>query len=404
MTSSSWQRNLTVGFIAELLAMTAFTFVDPLIPLYIQKVGNFSVEQAAFWAGIAASGLGISMFLISPVWGLLADRYGRKLMVLRSMFGGAIVLTLMGFAPNVWFIVSLRWFQGLLTGSVAAITALASSIAPRDRVSFAMGIVMLAVFSGQSIGPIIGGFVADRLGYQVTFYMSGVFLLLGGTIVLFLLKEDFKRPPQSRTNPLRSMLRLSMSRQMLPLLAIMCLLSVGQSIIGPIISLRVKEIVVGKAATTAGLIFSLTGLTAALSSVIGGRLGQRISLPKIMAFCVFGIGLFYLPMMWAATIGLFATFHILTGLLRGGQATSNNAMLSTAASYEQQGIAFGLGQSASSLGGGLGPLVGGVLATVIGLRPIFAVSAGIFMVSGVLTLRFLRRPSKIQAGTTIIEV
>ena len=375
--------------------MTAFTFVDPLIPLYIQKVGDLSIKEAAFWAGIAASGLGVAMFFISPVWGILADRFGRKPMVLRSMFGGAVVLTLMAFVPNVWVIVILRWFQGLLTGSVAAITALASGIAPRERTSFAMGIVMLAVFGGQSIGPIIGGFVADKMGYQVTFYMSGVFLVLGGTIVLLFLKEGFQRPPQSKINPFQGMLRLSMSRQMLPLLAIMCFMSVGQAMVNPIISLRVKEIIVaGKAATTSGLIFSLMGVMAAISSLVGGRLGQRISLPKIMAFCIFGIGLLYLPLMWAATIGVFAVFLILTGLLRGGQATSTNSLIGSSVTKEEQGIAYGLAQSANALGGGLGPLIGGGLATFIGLRPIFVVSAGIFITSGFLTLRFLLRRSK----------
>ncbi|MEK7354707.1 MAG: MFS transporter [Chloroflexota bacterium] len=394
MTGTAWQRNLAVGFVSELLAMTAFTFVDPLIPLYIQKVGDLSVQQAAFWAGIAASGLGIAMFFISPVWGILADRFGRKPMVLRAMFGGAIVLTLMAFAPSVWAVVILRWFQGLLTGSVAAITALAASIVPRDRVSFAMGITMLAVFSGQSLGPIIGGFVADHYGYQVTFYLSGGFLLLGGMIVLLLLKEDFQKPLQSKIHPFRSMLSLSMSRQMLPLLAIMCLVSVGQSMVNPIISLRVKEInALGRAATTSGLIFSLTGLMAAISSLIGGRLGERISLPKIMVFCIFGIGLLYLPLMWAATIAVFAVFMILTGLLRGGQATSTNSMVGSSVTKEEQGIAYGLGQSASSLGGGLGPLIGGGLAAAIGLQPIFAISAGIFIMSGFLTLRLLGRRS-----------
>jgi len=397
LTGTTWQRNLAVGFVSELLAMTAFTFVDPLIPLYIQKVGDLSIQEAAFWAGIAASGLGIAMFFISPVWGILADRFGRKPMVLRAMFGGAIVLTLMAFAPNVWTVVILRWFQGLLTGSVAAITALASSIAPRDRVSFAMGITMLAVFSGQSIGPIIGGFVADRYGYEVTFYLSGGFLLLGGMIVLLLLKEDFQKPSETRTHPLRSMANLATSRQMLPLLAIMCFVSIGQSIVNPIISLRVKEInTLGRAATTSGLIFSLTGLMAAISSLIGGRLGQRISLPKIMAFCIFVIGLLYLPLMWATKVGLFATFLILTGLFRGGQATSTNAMVGSSVTKEEQGIAYGLGQSASSLGGGLGPLIGGALASAVGLSPIFAVSSGIFIVSGFLTLRLLLRRAKTE--------
>jgi MFS transporter, DHA1 family, multidrug resistance protein len=389
-SSTGWQRNLAIGFVAELLAMCAFTFVDPLIPLYIQKIGNLTIEGAAFWAGIAASGMGISMFLVSPLWGILADRIGRKPMVLRSMFGGALVLTLINFAPNVWVIVVLRWLQGILTGSVAAITALASSMAPREKVSFAVGIVMLAVFSGQTIGPIIGGYVADRIGYDVTFYLSGGFLMAGGLIVLFGLHEGFHKPAATKVNPWHGMFKMFSSRRMLPLLIVMALLSIGQSMINPIIALRIKEInMAGKAATTTGIVYSLTGLTAAITSIIAGRLGQRMSLAKIMAFCVFGIGLFYLPLGWVTKIGLFATFQVLTGLLRGGQATATNALLGSSASKDEQGSAFGLGQSASALGGGIGPLIEGGLAKAFGLRPIFVISAGIFLVSGFLTTRLL---------------
>ncbi|MBI2850706.1 MAG: MFS transporter [Chloroflexi bacterium] len=395
MTSNTWQRNLAANFLAELLTMTAFTFVDPLLPLYIQKVGDLTTQQAAFWAGIAASGLSIAMFFISPIWGMLADRYGRKPMVLRAMFGGAIILSLIGIAPNIYFVIVLRWLQGLVTGSVAAMTALASSIVPRNRMSFAMGIIMLAVFGGQSIGPLVGGYVADHLGYQAAFYLSGAFLLAGGLTVLLLVKEDFQKPAESSKISLRDMLRPAFSKQMLPLLAIMSLVSIGQSLVGPITSLRVKEVVTdpSRVATTSGLIFSLMGFTAAISSFAFGRLGDKTSLPKIMAFCFFIIGLLYLPPIWATTIGVLATSLILTGLLRGGQATSTNAMIGASVAQSQQGIAYGLGQSASSLGGGVGSLIGGGLAGTIGLKNVFGVSAGVFIISSFLTMRWLSRRS-----------
>lgn len=391
MASNSWQRNLAASFVAELLAMAAFTFVDPLIPLYIQKVGNLSTTEAAFWAGIAASGLGVAMFFVSPFWGILADRFGRKLMVLRAMFGGAIVLSLMGVAPNVYTVVILRWFQGLLTGSVAATTALVSSVAPAERRSFAIGIIMLAVFSGQSIGPLVGGFVADRIGYQFTFHMSGVFLLLGGIIMATLVNENFQKPAQSKTFSLRDMFRLSLSSKMLPLLTIMCLMSIGQALVAPITSLRVKELTASQAATVTGIIASFGGILAAISSIASGRLGDRISPPKIMAFSCFGIALFFLPPVWAETVGLFATSLILTGLVRGGLATSTNAMIGSSVAIEQQGIAYGLGQSASSLGGGVGPIIGGSLAGAMGLKPIFGIGAGVLTLSGILTLRWLKK-------------
>ncbi|MBI4188724.1 MAG: MFS transporter [Chloroflexi bacterium] len=390
MASTSWQRNLAANFAAEFLAMMAFTFIDPLLPLYIQKVGDLTTKEAAFWSGMASSGLSVAMFLISPVWGLLADRFGRKPMVMRVMFGGAVVLSLMSFAPNIYLIIFLRWCQGLVTGSIPAMTALASSTVPRNRMSFAMGIIMLAVFGGQSLGPLIGGFVADHLGYQVTFYMSGALLVLSGIIVLLMVKEHFERPSQGQGTSLRSMLRLAKSRQMLIVFVILFLLNMGQSFVSPIISLRIKELdPAGRAATAAGLTFSLMGLAAAISSLASGRLGERISLPRIMVFSCFIIGLLYLPPIWAGSVGLLAAFLALTGLLRGGLATSSNAIVGLSAAQDQQGIAFGLSQSASSLGGGIGPLIGGSLATVVGLRPIFAVAAGVYMLAGLFAARWL---------------
>jgi len=390
LTSTSWQRNLAINFAAELLAMMAFTFIDPLLPLYIQKVGDLTTKEAAFWSGIAASGLGVAMFFISPVWGVIADRYGRKSMVLRAMFGGALVLLLMSFATNIYVIIVLRWIQGLVTGSVGAMTALASSTVPRNRMSFAMGIIMLAVFGGQSLGPLIGGFVADRFGYQATFYLSGIFLVLGGTTVLLMVREQFERPSQGQGALLRGMWQLAKSRQMLIILVTLCLLSIAQSLVSPIISLRVKELdPAGKAATAAGLTFSLIGLGAAISSLVSGRLGERVSLPKMMVFSCFIIGLLYLPPMWAGSVGLLTAFLALTGLLRGGLSTSSNAIVGLSVPQGQQGIAFGLSQSASSLGSGLGPLLGGSLATVVGLKPIFAVTAGVYMLAGLFAARWL---------------
>lgn len=370
--------------------MAAFSFVDPLLPLYIQQVGGFTTKEAAFWSGTAASGMAVAMFLISPLWGLLADRFGRKAMVLRAMFGGAVILSLMSLAPNIYLIIVLRWLQGLVTGSVAAMMALASSLVPRNRMSFAMGVIMLAVFSGFGLGPLLGGLIADNLGYHATFYASGGFLLLAGLAVLILVKERFERPARGQTTSLRSMLRLAISRQMAPLLIVMCLLNMGQSTVMPIISLRVRELLpYGDAATAAGLTFSLIGLAAAISSLVSGRLGQRVNLKTILVFSSIAVGILYLPPIWAGSVGLLACFLALTGLLRGGLVTSSNAMVGLSVPEDQQGTAYGLSQSASSLGGALGPLIGGGLAKVVGLRPIFALATGLYIAAGLFAARWL---------------
>ena len=191
-----------------------------------------------------------------------------------------------------------------------------------------------------------------------------------------------------------------LSGQMLPLLVIMCLISTGQGAVGPIISLRVKELdPAGQAATISGLIFSLIGLMAALSSFVSGRLGERVSLATIMAFSSMVIGVLYLPPVWVGSVGLLAFFLGIGGLFRGALYTSSNAMVGVSVAATQQGVAYGLAQSASALGFGAGPLLGGTLGHAAGLSIVFAVSSGIYVIAGVLTAFWLlpRKPKEAQS-------
>ena len=162
MVSISWQRNLYTIFVAELIVIMGFSFVIPFMPLFIQQVGNFTNEEAAFWAGFANAAGGIAMFFSAPLWGIVADRWGRKPMVLRAMFGASVILALTGLAPNIAYVVGLRFALGLVSGTVAAASALVATVTPRDKISFAMGLLMMAVFSGTTMGPLFGGLAADR--------------------------------------------------------------------------------------------------------------------------------------------------------------------------------------------------------------------------------------------------
>ena len=180
MASEPWRRNLYVMFFAEFIVIMGFSFVVPFMPLFVQELGNFNGNEAALWSGIAIGISGISLFLSGPFWGIIADRWGRKPMVLRAMFGSAIVLILAGLSPNVYFFVVLRFIQGLLSGTVPAASALVTASAPRNKTAFAMGLLMVAVFTGNTIGPSFGGFVADILGYRATFFIAGALLLMRG--------------------------------------------------------------------------------------------------------------------------------------------------------------------------------------------------------------------------------
>jgi len=390
VASESWRRNLYALFIAQFIVIMGFSFVIPFMPLYIQEVGGFSGTEAALWAGIATSAGGIAMFLTAPLWGMVADRWGRKPMVLRAMFGAGIVLALVGLAPNVYAIVGLRLVQGIFSGTVAASSALVAALTPRDRLPFAMGLLMTAVFTGTTAGPLIGGFTADHLGYPAAFFITGGLLTCGGLVVTVFVKERFEAPPAGQAVSFGDLWRMATSRQMLPLLVVLCALHAGPQMMSPVISLFVRELdPSGAAASMSGIAYSCMGVVAAASSAVAGRLGQRVGLKKMLVVSCVGTGLLYLPPMWAATVVQLLVFIALTGLLKGGIMTSSNSLVGLSASATRQGIAYGLAQSANALGNGIGPLIGGGLAPLIGLRSVFGVTSGLFVLIGLAIIRVL---------------
>jgi len=397
MESDSWKRNLFLIAISEFIALLGFSLFNPFMPLYMQQLGNFSSREAAFWSGIAVGGSGLAMFLSSPIWGIIADRWGRKPMLLRAQFGGAVVVSLFIIAPNIYLFVFFRTLQGLFTGTVTAAAALVATITPRSRLPYSMGILMGAVFGGMTLGPLVGGFLADTLGFQLTFLITSLLLLVGGSIVLVLVKENFKKPDPLPASPLKSMLKLAASRDVFPLLLVIASLNIGPQIISPILPLVIGEISrTGTAASASGMAMALLGIVTALSSVVIGRFTRRVSVRRILIICCIGTGLLYIPPIFARNEVQIILLIGLTGLLNGGIMTASNSLVGLAVPISQQGLAYGLSQSANSFGSGLGPFVGGGLAPVIGLRPVFGVTAGIFVLVGTLAMKLI--PESATAG------
>ena len=253
-----------------------------------------------------------------------------------------------------------------------------------------MGLLMAALFSGIAFGPFVGGMLADSIGYKATFLVTTGILLLGGMAILFFVKEKFERPVTRQEIPLTSILNLATSKKMLPLLLIMAAIFAGPQMISPIIALSIGDMAPPEiTATLSGQALGLIGLLSVISSVIIGRLGTRFPLPRIMLICCLVTAMLYLPPVWASTVPQLIIFIGLTGLSMGGLQTSTNTMIGLSAPRFQQGTAYGLATSANSLGTGLGSFVGGSLAPLIGLRPVFAVAAGLFLVISVLITRLL---------------
>jgi len=201
-----WQRTLYIMIFAQLMSSVGFSIMFPFLPRYVEFLGSSSGMSLELLAALVFSSQALTMTLASPVWGAVSDRFGRKPMVERAAYSGAVMLALMAFAPNAEILVLLRALQGLLTGTVSAGNALVASSVPRERVGYAMGLLQLGLGSGVAVGPFIGGILADAFGYRATFILTAFLLAASGLMVTFGVKETFVRPVRQDKVPRVGML------------------------------------------------------------------------------------------------------------------------------------------------------------------------------------------------------
>lgn len=385
----NWQRTLYACWIAQLLSIIGFSFVMPFIPFYVRDLGVTGQANVAMWAGLVVFAAGITQAIFAPIWGSLADRYGRKMMVNRAMFGGAVVMTLMGFAGNIWHLFALRALQGALTGTVVATTTLVAAVTPNRRMGYSLGMMQVAVLMGVTVGPLVGGLMADAWGYRIPFYAAGAALLVGGLIVHFVAYEDF-RPPDMATAENHGLQKAFGRSGLLALLAAFFTISIAGSFVGPIFPLLVEEISdTMRIATTAGVLMAISGFAAGASALMVGLLGDRIGHKPLLVGCTLGAALFSAPHAIAQTVTQLAVLRFGTGITRGGTAPALNAIVGQAVSSDTYGRAFGYTRVAGALGMAFGPLLGGVAAAQLGLRWPFVIMSGLLVMAAGLVLRWV---------------
>lgn len=386
-----WRLTLYTMWVAQLLAMIGFAFVMPFIPFYIRELG-VADSLVPIWAGLLVSGSGVTMALAAPFWGWVADRYGRKLMVQRAMFGGAIILSLMAFVRSVHELFGLRVLQGAITGTVAASVALVSSVVPKARLGFSLGLMQVSVFAGSSFGPYLGGAVAEHFGYRKPFLVTGGMLLAGGLLVVFGAKERFRRPASEEHTTARSLREILGAPGALTLLTVFTLINLGSSFIGPIFPLFVEEILGGKghAAAQTGLILAVTGASSAIAALMVGPVSDRIGHKRMLVLCTALSGLMCFPQAVAGSVGQLLAMRVVAGFGAGGMMPAMNAMVAVLVPRNNLGQAYGITTMASALGWTTGPVLGGWMASALGLRAPFLVMGGLLLVVALAAQRGLR--------------
>jgi DHA1 family multidrug resistance protein-like MFS transporter len=364
---------------SQLVTQTAFTLGLPFLPLYIQQLGVKNPETAALWAGASATASGLAMAFMAPVWGRLADRFGARAMVLRATFSAVVVVGAMGLVGGPPALMALRFLQGLLTGTVSASNTLVAATIPEKRLGFGMGLMQTSVYVGAAGGPLIGGFIADALGYRIPFAVTASLLMVSGLLILFLAHE--RRPErvpvesQAETPPAEPRTRTRLIWVALaPIIVVSFLDQLANSVVGPVLPLVISELSgPGRSglATATGAILGSVAISASVGALLAGRLSDRFAARTVLAACSGGAALFAALQGLADSVLTLGALRVVMGLFIGGTLPAANAILATLVRRGDRGVAFGLTASAAAFGFAGGPLMGALLVHVNIRAPFF---------------------------------
>lgn len=386
----SWRRNLYIIWLAEFISMMGMGMSGPFMPFYIEQLGITGAAQVGVWSGLIAASSSVAMAIMSPVWGALADRHGRKLMLTRAMVMAALIIGAMGFVANVQQLLVLRLLQGALTGTVTACHILVAAGTPQMNLAFALGTLEVGVFLGQSIGPVIGGLIADTLGYRACFAITGIAYGIGGLMVILFVREVRASASEVKKQPsLRAGIRmLSASAIMLSLFAIRLLVRMASAAVVPTLPLFVQELVPNsdRAASLVGILASVLAVANALGAVLMGRIGDRMGVQRVLLASSAVMTVAYLGQAAAQDVTQLGIARAVAGLVTGGVLTNLVAAIAQNAPPGFQGAAFGLDTTFGAAANSLGPMAGSLMAVWWGNRAPFVFAGVLVGLSTVLLL------------------
>jgi DHA1 family multidrug resistance protein-like MFS transporter len=394
-----WKVNLMVLWLGQFLVMGGMTMIVPFLPLYLQELGMKDPHALAMWAGIIFAGNFVTSFLFQPLWGGLADRYGRKVMLLRSGFGMAVVMTLMGFAGNAWQLLLLRMLNGTISGFSPAAVALISTNTPKEKMGFAMGTLQSGAVAGTILGPFIGGLLAEWIGFRYIFYVTGILLFMASILAMVLVKEKFDKKDaaaQPKVSIIAGFGQLQHIPQLNSLYAVTFLIQFAFLSSMPLMPLFVGELhgYGPGLAFYAGLVGSITGFSNMIASPMLGRLSDRIGSEWILAVCLVGSSLMFIPQALVHNVWQLFAARFFLGIFMGGLLPTVNALIGKYAPTGMESRAYSFNSSALSLGNMIGPVVGGAISGIISIKGIFIIAAVLLMANAIWTYKTVLLPMR----------
>lgn len=388
---------MRVAWLGNFFTGASFSLVMPFMALYVEQLGA-PKNKVEWYAGLAVSLSALTSALIAPVWGRLADRYGRKPMMVRASLVMTFTMGGLAFVPNVFWLLVLRILNGLFSGYVPNSTALIASQAPKNRSGYALGTLATGVIGGSLVGPLLGGVLAEILGIRQVFLLVGFILLICNLMTVFLVKEDFQPVTKAEALSTRELFSSIKDKQILiGLFVTSMIIQVSAQSIAPILTLYIRHL--GQTENlmfVSGLIVSALGFSSMLSSSTLGKIGDRIGNHRLLLIALFYSFSMYVLCALAQNSLQLGIVRFLYGFGTGALMPSINSLLTKITPREGISRIFSYNQMFMNMGQVIGPFIGSAIATGLGYCSVFYVTSLIVFVNFVWSLINFRKYLKVK--------
>jgi len=384
------RRNLYALWIGNFLVACSFSLVMPFLPRFIAELGV--ADNLYAWSGWTYAITFVSSSIMQPVWGNLADRYGRKPMLIRSGVSIGVVYLLMSFVTNHYQLFGLRLLNGALAGFIPSAVALVATNTPEDRVGRYLAILHTGNATGTILGPLLGGTLAELTGIRMTMRVASALVFTAMVLVLFTVREHILAPGKARTSVLADLRVAVTHRSLLAIMIATMLIQASVQSLEPILSnfiptldregwiTGVTHLLFGRGEADefiVGFIFSLPAIATVLAAPRWARVGERVGFANLLSAGLLVAGLFVLPQSLVQTVGWLILLRFLYGLMIAAVQPSVNATLARVVHPSFRGRAFGINTSAMNVGAVLGPTLAGYVADGIHPRAVFLVTGAL---------------------------
>ncbi|HFI0389725.1 TPA: multidrug efflux MFS transporter [Streptococcus suis] len=378
--SHYWQRNLKVAWLGNFLTGVSFTLVMPFISVFVEELG-VTGSQVEYFAGLAVSTNALAAAIMAPIWGSLADRYGRKPMMVRAAFAMIFTMGGMAFVPNVFWLIVLRVLNGMFTGYIPNATALIASQVPKDKTGYALGTLSTGAVAGNLIGPTLGGILAEMVGVHTVFLLVGLLYALVVVLTVFYIREDFKPLTKEDQLSISEVFAQVKDKQMLVGLFVtsMVIIAAAQAVV-PILTLYVRHLgQTDNLLFVAGFIISLPGMASLVTSGYLGKIGDKIGNHRLLLMALVYSLLINILCVFAQNPFQLGLLRFLYGFGTGALLPSVNSLLTKLTPKEGISRIFSYNQIFNNMGSVIGPMLGSSVAGQLGYDWVFYLSSGLVL-------------------------